>query len=148
MASLNKVMIIGNVGQDPEIRYSESGAAVANLSIATSESWKDKSSGERVEKTEWHRVVFFGRSAEVIGEYVTKGSPLYIEGSLTTRKWQDKDGNDRYTTEIKGQKFEFLAAKTGASENEQAARTAAKPTPPSQPAQGQMSADFEDDIPF
>jgi single-strand DNA-binding protein len=93
-------MIIGNLGQDPDVRYAQGGAAVANISVATSESWKDKNSGEQVEKTEWHKVVFFGKLAEIVAEYLKKGSKVYIEGQLRTRKWQDASGNDRYTTEV------------------------------------------------
>ena len=100
MASVNKVIIVGNLGQDPEVRYTQDGKPIANFSIATSESWKDKNTGEKKEKTEWHRVCVFGRIAEVCGEYLSKGSPVYIEGKLQTRKWQDKDGQDRYTTEV------------------------------------------------
>jgi single-strand DNA-binding protein len=100
MASVNKVIIVGNLGQDPDVRYTQDGKAIANFSIATTESWKDKNTGEKKEKTEWHRVVVFGKIAEVCGEYLSKGSPVYIEGKLQTRKWTDKDGNDKYTTEI------------------------------------------------
>ena len=108
---VNKVILIGNLGNDPEIKFLTNGDAVCNLSIATSESWKDKSTGQPQERTEWHRVVFFRKPAEIIGEYTKKGSKLYIEGSLQTRKWQDKDGIDRYTTEIRGDQFQFLDSK-------------------------------------
>lgn len=97
---INKVILVGNIGQDPEVRYLPNGGAVANVNLATSESWMDKSSGQRQEKTEWHRIVFFGKLADVVGQYVRKGSKLYVEGKLQTRKWQDQNGNDRYTTEI------------------------------------------------
>ena len=97
---INKVILVGNLGKDPEIRYTASGAAIANITIATSESWRDKQSGEKKEKTEWHRVVFFSRLAEIVGEYLKKGSQVYVEGRLQTRKWQDQSGQDRYTTEI------------------------------------------------
>ena len=97
---LNKVMLIGNLGADPEIRHTNGGMAVATLRLATAESWKDRETGESKDKTEWHRVVFFGRTAEVIEQYLNKGSQIYVEGRIQTRKWQDKDGNDRYTTEI------------------------------------------------
>lgn len=100
MSGVNKVIIVGRLGQDPEVRYTPSGSAVANLSVATSETWKDKESGERQEKTEWHRVVMFGRIAEVAGEYLRKGAQVYLEGKLQTRKWQDREGVDRYTTEV------------------------------------------------
>ena len=105
---LNKVMIIGNLGGDPEIKYMPSGDAAANITIATSESWKDKKTGEQVEKTEWHRAVAFGKLAEIMGEYLKKGSKVYVEGALQTRKWQDKSGNDRYTTEIKVRDMQML----------------------------------------
>ena len=108
---LNKVMIIGNLGADPELRTLPSGVSVSNLSVATSESWTDKSSGERVEKTEWHRVTFFDREAEVLHQYGRKGKKIYVEGTLRTRKWTDKDGNDRYMTEIRGWKFLFMSAR-------------------------------------
>ncbi|SIO41574.1 single-stranded DNA-binding protein [Salinivibrio sp. ES.052] len=102
---INKVILIGNLGNDPEIRYLPNGGAVANLSLATSESWRDKNTGEMREKTEWHRVVLFGKTAEVAGEYLRKGSQVYIEGQLQTRKWQDQSGQDRYTTEVAVQPF-------------------------------------------
>ncbi len=120
---VNKVILIGNLGNDPEIKFLTNGDAVCNLSIATSESWKDKSTGQPQERTEWHRVVFFRKPAEIIGEYTKKGSKLYIEGSLQTRKWQDKDGIDRYTTEIRGDQFQFLDSKgdsQGDSQGQQA----------------------------
>ena len=112
MASLNKATLIGNLGKDPEVRYTPSGEAVANLTIATSESWKDKQTGEKKEQVEWHRVSFFGKLAEVCGQYLKKGSSVYVEGSIHTRKWTDKDGQDRYTTEIRGEKMVMLGAKT------------------------------------
>lgn len=105
---INKVILVGNVGQDPEMKYMPSGGAVTNISIATSESWKDKQTGQQQERTEWHRVVFFNRLAEIVGEYVRKGSKLYIEGSLRTRKWQGQDGQDRYTTEIVANEMQML----------------------------------------
>ena len=117
---VNRVTLIGNLGNDPEIKFLTNGDAVCNLSIATSESWKDKSTGQPQERTEWHRVVFFRKPAEIIGEYTKKGSKLYIEGRLQTRKWQDKDGNDRYTTEIRGDQFQFLDSK-GDNQGQQAA---------------------------
>ncbi|APB60965.1 TPA: single-stranded DNA-binding protein [Pseudomonas aeruginosa] len=97
---INRVTLVGNVGGDPEVRYTADGKAVANITLATTETWKDKQSGQQKERTEWHRVVFFGRLAEIVGEYVGKGTLLYVEGSLRTRKWKDKDGNDQYTTEV------------------------------------------------
>lgn len=105
---VNKVILVGNCGQDPETKFTASGAAIANLSIATSETWKDKQTGQPQERTEWHRVVFFGRLAEIVGEYVRKGSKVYIEGSLRTRKWQDQSGQDRYTTEIVANEMQLL----------------------------------------
>jgi single-strand DNA-binding protein len=114
MASVNKVILIGNLGRDPEMRYLPSGDAVANFSIATTEKWKDKS-GEMQEQTEWHRIAFFGRQAEVCGEYLRKGSSVYIEGRLQTRKWTDKDGNERYTTEIRGDRMQMLGGRGGGS---------------------------------
>ena len=105
---VNKVILVGNVGNDPEVRYMPNGNAVANVSVATSDSWKDRNTGDQQERTEWHRVVFFNRLAEIAGEYVRKGSKLYIEGSLRTRKWQGQDGQDRYTTEIVGSEMQML----------------------------------------
>jgi single-strand DNA-binding protein len=110
---INKVILIGNLGQDPETRAMPSGSSVTNLRIATSESWKDKQSGEMKERTEWHSVAMFGRLAEIAGEYLRKGSQVYIEGSLRTRKWQDKQGNDRYTTEIIANEMQMLGARGG-----------------------------------
>lgn len=110
--TVNKVVLVGNLGRDPEIRYTADGTAVANLAIATSESWKDKNTGERREETEWHRVALFGRAAEIAGEYLRKGSQVYIEGRLQTRKWQDKDGQDRYTTEIRGTEMKLLGRRS------------------------------------
>ena len=112
---INKAIILGRLGQDPEIRATESGSSVANLSIATSEEWKDKNTGEKKEKTEWHRVVAFGRLAEIIGEYVKKGSLVYIEGQIQTRKWQDQAGNDRYSTEIVAKQMQMLGGRAEAS---------------------------------
>ena len=110
---INKVIVVGNLGQDPEVRYTQSGAAVTNISVATSEQWKDKNSGEDVVKTEWHRIVFFGRLAEIAGEYLKRGSQVYIEGKLQTRKWQDQNNQDRYTTEIVANEMQMLGAKSG-----------------------------------
>ena len=123
MASLNKVTLIGNLGQDPEVRYTTSGAAVTNISLATSESWRDKQTGEQKERTEWHRVVFMGKIAEIAGEYLKKGSSVYLEGKLQTRKWQDQGGQDRYTTEILVDSFsgvmQMLGAKQGGQGQQQ-----------------------------
>jgi len=113
MASVNKVILIGNLGRDPETRYSTSGAAICNITVATSRQWKDKASGEKREETEWHRVVFYDRLAEIAGEYLKKGRPVYVEGRLKTRKWQDKDGQDRYTTEIVAEEMQLLGSRDG-----------------------------------
>jgi single-strand DNA-binding protein len=111
MASVNKVIILGNLGRDPEMRYTPSGSAICSLRVATTRNWKNKDSGERVEETEWHSVVMYDRQAEIAGEYLKKGRPVYIEGRLKTRKWQDKDGNDRYTTEIVGETMQLLGGR-------------------------------------
>jgi single-strand DNA-binding protein len=113
MASVNKVIIVGNLGKDPETRYAPSGDAITNITVATTDSWKDKSTGEKKEATEWHRVVFFGRLAEIAGEYLKKGRSVYVEGRLRTRKWQDKDGQDRYTTEIVADQMQMLGSREG-----------------------------------
>lgn len=112
---INKVILVGNLGQDPEVRYMPSGGAVANITIATSESWKDKQTGQPVDKTEWHRIVFFNRLAEIAGEYLKKGSQVYVEGKLQTRKWQDQSGTDRYTTEIVANELQMLGGRQGQS---------------------------------
>jgi single-strand DNA-binding protein len=116
MASVNKVILIGNLGKDPETRYLPSGDAVTNISVATTDSWKDKS-GEKQEHTEWHRVAFFGKTAEIAGEYLKKGSPVYIEGRIRTRKWQDKEGNDKYSTEIVADRMQLLGGRAGGGES-------------------------------
>ena len=137
---VNKVILIGNLGADPEMRYTQSGTAVANFRIATSERFKDQS-GEWQERTEWHRVVFFGRTAEVCGEYLTKGKQVYVEGRLQTRSWEDKDGNTRYTTEVVGREMKMLGLK-GDGNGPPRGRSSRPGPPPEQPD------DFEDDIPF
>jgi single-strand DNA-binding protein len=142
MSSVNKVIVIGNVGQDPEVKVLNSGNAVCNLSIATSEKWKDKATGERKEHTEWHRVSLFGRLAEIAGEYVRKGSKIYVEGRLRTRKWQDKDGSDRYTTEVLGDSLQLLD-KRGDGERAPYRQPASEPAKAAAPAD-----DFDDEIPF
>ena len=140
---VNKVILVGNLGADPEVKYMPNGNAVANVTIATSESWKDKQSGEQKDKTEWHRVVFFRRLAEIAGEYLKKGSQIYIEGKLQTRKWQDKNGNDRYTTEIIANEMQMLGGRGGGSADFGAASsTAAAPAPAA------VADEFDDDIPF
>lgn len=138
---LNKAQIIGNVGQDPEVRSTQSGAKVVNLSIATTESWTGKD-GQKQEQTEWHRVFFFGKPAEIIEQYVRKGSRMYVEGSLQTRKWQDKDSSDRYTTEIKGRDFLLLGGDSERSSGGSGGRSSA---PYQQPAPSQIG---DEDIPF
>ena len=148
MAGVNKVILVGNLGKDPETRYMPSGGAVTNITVATSETWKDKNTGEKKEQTEWHRVAFFNRSAEIAGEYLKKGSKVYIEGSLHTRKWQDQSGNDRYTTEIKAATMQMLDSRGGGSAEFTPA--ASKPSnfagAPAQPSSGPDA--FDDDIPF
>ena len=152
MASVNKVILIGNLGADPEVRYLPSGDAVANLRIATTENWKDKS-GEKQERTEWHRVSFFGRQAETCGEYLRKGSSVYIEGSLQTRKWQNKEGQDQYSTEIRGDRMQMLGGRSGSNsfevmERDESASPPRQSSPtPSRPASSNIN-DLDDDIPF
>lgn len=171
MASINKVILIGNLGRDPEVRYTPSGAAVCNVSVATTRNWKDKSSGDKVEETEWHRVVFYDRLAEIAGEYLKKGRPVYVEGRLKTRKWQDKDGKDNYTTEIVAEQMQLLGGREGggygggqggnpedysqeapSAPSRPAARPAAAQRPAPAPAPAQKSStgfdDMDDDIPF
>ena len=151
---VNKVILVGNLGRDPEVRYSPNGQAVANVTLATSESWKDKTSGEKQEKTEWHRVVFFGRLAEIAGEYLKKGAQIYVEGRLQTRKWQDKDGKDRYTTEIVANDMQMLGSRGGAgvpSDNfnqDQPAENAAVGGAKKASTNTAAAGDFDDDIPF
>ena len=141
---VNKVILVGNLGQKPEMRYTQTNTAVATLSIATSESWKDKESGEQREKTEWHRVVFFGKLAEIAEQYLDKGSQLYVEGKLQTRKWQDKDGNDKYTTEILGNEMNMLGSRQSSGDG-----GAYDQSPPAQkPAEPSASNISEEDIPF
>ena len=126
----NRVILIGNLGSDPEVRYMPNGAAVTNITLATSETWKDKASGQMQERTEWHRVVFFNRLAEIAGEYLQKGSKIYAEGALRTRKWQDNNGNDRYTTEIVGSQLQMLDQVNGTeSGSAPVAKSAPKPPP-------------------
>jgi len=146
MASVNKVILVGNLGRDPETRYLPSGEAVTNISVATTATWKDKASGEKKEETEWHRVSAFGRLAEIMGEYLKKGSQVYIEGSLRTRKWQDKEGKDRYTTEIRADVMQMLGSRAGAGEPRGDAPAKAAGAPAKKPA-GKFD-DMEDDIPF
>lgn len=146
---VNKVILVGNLGQDPEVRYMPNGGAVCNITVATSETWKDKNTGENQEKTEWHRVVMFRRLAEIAGEYLKKGSKVYLEGRLQTRKWQDQQGQDRYTTEIVADQMQMLDSRGGGgsadfapSQNQSAPQQAPAPSAPP------MDNSFEDDIPF
>ncbi len=150
---VNKVILVGNLGRDPEVRYSPNGQAVANVTIATSDSWKDKTSGEKQERTEWHRIVFFGRLAEIAGEYLKKGAQIYVEGRLQTRKWQDKDGHDRYTTEIVANEMQMLGSRGGAGmpsepAMESAPAAASTGSVARSGAKATAGADFDDDIPF
>lgn len=147
---INKVILIGNLGNDPEVRYMPSGGAVTTISIATSEMWKDKQTGENQERTEWHRVVFFNRLAEIAGEYLRKGSKVYVEGGLRTRKWQDKNGQDRYTTEIVANEMQMLDGKGagGSAETSHASSRSATPQAGHDSAPSQSAPSFDDDIPF
>lgn len=161
MASVNKVILVGNLGRDPEVRYSPDGAAIANVSIATTSQWKDRATGERREEVEWHRVVFYNRLAEIAGEYLRKGKQVYIEGRLKTRKWQDKDtGADRYSTEIVADQMQMLGGRDDANgehgdqsrhqpSSRQGARPAQqRPAVPAAPSAGGGLADMDSDIPF
>ena len=148
---INKVILIGNLGADPEVRYTPSGSAVATVNIATSDTWKDKQTGEAQERTEWHRVVFFNRLAEIVGEYLRKGSKVFVEGRLQTRKWQDQSGQDRYTTEIVAGEMQMLDGRgAGASEGSSQGGSSSYQSQKSAPAQQDIpaSAEFDDDIPF
>ena len=141
---VNKVILVGNLGQKPEMRYTATQTAVANLSIATTESWKDKESGENRDKTEWHRVVFFGNLAEIAEKYLDKGSSVYVEGKIQTRKWQDKDGNDRWTTEVLGNQLTMLGSRSSSDSSPQAESSSNTPFPEDDSGPGLT----EDDIPF
>ena len=144
---VNKVILVGTLGQDPDTRYTPSNAAVANLSIATNESWKDKQTGEQKEKTEWHRVVMFNRLAEIATEYLRKGSQVYIEGKIQTRKWEDKDGNDRYTTEIVANEMQMLGGRSAGNTGSSPMNSNSSEEI-SSPKNTQENDDFDDDIPF
>ncbi|HSV70904.1 MAG TPA: single-stranded DNA-binding protein [Methylibium sp.] len=162
MASINKVILIGNLGRDPEVRYTPSGSAVCNVTLATTRNWKDKNSGDKVEETEWHRIVFYDRLAEIAGEYLKKGRSIYVEGRLKTRKWQDKDGVEKYTTEVIAEEMKMLGgreglgggeAEGGGGERPQRSAPAPRPAPRSAPAAAQPKSstgfdDMDDDIPF
>ena len=145
MRGVNKVILVGHLGQDPEVRSMPSGSSVANLSLATNEQWRDKNTGEQQERTEWHRLALFGRLADIAGQYLRKGAPVYVEGRLRTRKWQDRDGHDRYSTEIVVNDLQMLGGRGGTSQ--------AGPDRPSPPAESRGPASspdlpFDDDIPF
>jgi single-strand DNA-binding protein len=164
MASVNKVIIVGNLGRDPEIRYMPSGDAIANLAVATTDTWKDKTTGEKKTQTEWHRISFFGRTAEVAGQYLKKGSQVYVEGSLKTRKYTDKDGVEKYATEIRGDTLQMLGGRQSGEggtnggdsmddggysappQQQRPAQQAAAPRPAPKPAPN--FSDMDDDIPF
>lgn len=151
MAGVNKVIIVGNLGNDPEVRTMPNGEQVANISVATSESWTDKNTGEKRENTEWHRIVFYRRQAEICGQYLKKGSKVYVEGRLKTRKWQDQNGQDRYTTEIQGDVLQMLSSQSD-SQPQAGGKPQHSAKPQKQPPQEIYSqeeqADFDDEIPF
>lgn len=151
MASVNKVILIGNLGRDPEIRYMPSGDAMVNINIATTDNWKDKN-GEKQEKTEWHRIVMFGKVAEIAGEYLKKGSQAYFEGRLQTRKWTDKEGQERYTTEVVADRMQMLGSRSGGTSRAMDDQPNSAPASSRKPAESSASAggfdDMEDDIPF
>lgn len=148
---INKVILVGNLGRDPEVKYTANGAAITNITVATSESWNDRQTGERQEKTEWHRVVFFRRLAEIAGEYLRKGSQVYIEGKLQTRKWQDQNGQDRYTTEIVANEMQMLGSRGSEAGSRPPQGSGFRSSPEAEPktADAQGGNDFtDDDIPF
>lgn len=152
MASVNKVILIGNLGKDPETRYMPNGDAVCNITVATTDTWKDKQTGEKKEQTEWHRIVFFRKLAEIADQYLRKGAPVYIEGALKTRKWQDQSGQDRYTTEIVADTMQMLGGKRdgeqSAPRSESAPAQNQQRSAPAQNGGGGSFDDFEDSIPF
>ena len=146
---VNKAIIVGNLGRDPEVRYSASGNAIANVTVATTDSWKDRQSGERQERTEWHRVVFFNRLAEIVAEYLKKGSQVFIEGRIQTRKWEDEDGNERWTTEIVANEMQMLGSRGGGGlQGGPADDSGAAPAPGGGGSSGFSDSEFDDDIPF
>ena len=150
---INKVILIGNLGADPETRYTAGGSAVTNVSLATTDSWRDKQSGEQQEKTEWHKVVFFGRLAEIAAEYLRKGSQIYVEGRIQTRKWQGKDGQDRWTTEIVGNEMQMLGNRGGGQGQSpppdfDRSQSGGQASESSSPQKATAGEDFDDDIPF
>jgi single-strand DNA-binding protein len=150
MASVNKAIIVGNLGKDPETRYAPSGDAVTNITLATTDTWRDKATGEKREATEWHRVGFFGKLAEIAGQYLRKGSQVYIEGSLRTRKWTDKDGVERYTTEIRADVMKMLGGKGDGQQSDAPRQSAPAPSTPApkKQASGGGFDSMDDDIPF
>lgn len=157
MASVNKVILVGNLGKDPETRYTQSGDAICNFSVATTDTWKDKQTGEKKEQTEWHRISFFGKLAEIAGQYLKKGSQVYIEGSMRTRKWTDKDGQERYTTEIRGDEMKMLGSRQdNGSRNDGGYSESQRNDPPptaqrnaqGSPPNRRSFDDLGDDIPF
>ncbi len=160
MASVNKVILVGNLGADPESRFAPSGDAICNIRLATTESWRDKQSGDKKEATEWHRVTFYGKLAEIAGQYLRKGSQVYIEGSLRTRKWQDQSGQDRYTTEIRADEMKMLGGREGAGNSapqqprqqqapqQQAPQRSAAPAPANAGGGNSGFGEYDDDIPF
>jgi single-strand DNA-binding protein len=160
MAAINKVILIGNLGKDPEVRYTPNGNAICNVSVATTRTWKDKTSGDKQEETEWHRVVFYDRLAEIAGEYLKKGRPIYVEGRLKTRKWQNKEGQDVYTTEIIATEMQMLGGREGMGGSDEGggnynSRPASAPAPASRPVASKPASkpstgfdDMDDDIPF
>ena len=153
---VNKVILVGNLGKDPEVRYMPSGGAVANTTLATSESWKDKQSGETQERTEWHNLTFYGKVAEIAGEYLKKGSQIYVEGSIRTEKWQDKEGKDRFTTKIIVSDMQMLGSRSGAGapsgeslrSSSMSSQAEASPSRSSAGASSAKTDQFDDDIPF
>jgi single-strand DNA-binding protein len=147
---VNKVIVVGNLGKDPEVRYMPSGGAVTNVTVATSEVWKDKQTGDNQERTEWHRIVFFNKLAEIAGEYLKKGSKVYIEGSLRTRKWQDQGGQDRYTTEIVASEMQMLDSRNAHTNGQSSTSSNPPPhqAPPADSAGSSGGGHFGDDIPF
>lgn len=154
MPNLNKVQVIGSLGKDPEVRYIPNGSAICNITVATTRSWKDKTSGEKVEETEWHRITFFDKLAEIAGEYLKKGRPVYVEGRLKTRKWQDKDGVDRYTTEIMAENMQLLGGREDGGHEAMPRPSKAPASAPIPPPRQQRSTpalpldEFDNDIPF
>ena len=148
MASVNKVILVGNLGRDPETRYTTGGEAVTNVSIATTDTWKDKA-GEKQERTEWHRVAFFGKLAEIAGEYLKKGSQVYVEGRLQTRKWQDKEGQEKYTTEVIADRMQMLGSRSGGGDAAPERERGSAGGKPAGAAPGKKNVDdLDDDIPF